>query len=232
MGFFDGTIGAIGQVVGGLINANVAKRNTDKTIEANMNLARYQYSKDLEMWNKGNAYNSPEAQMERLSKAGLNPNLVYGNGSVVGNTNGQLPKYNAPTVRYDYQPAIDVPAVIAAFQDMRVKNAQIDNLKAQKNAIDTNTAIKAIDLEWKPYNAEIDWQKNIRENDALKYKNALGSELYKTQLEYLRSNILKTQTETQARNLDAALKDQEFKFRSSGGKYFGPILQAMKLFLH
>lgn len=31
-------------------------------------------------WHMQNAYNSPEQQMERLKQAGLNPNLVYGNG--------------------------------------------------------------------------------------------------------------------------------------------------------
>lgn len=34
-----------------------------------------------EMWTKQNAYNSPAAQMQRMKEAGLNPNLMYGQGT-------------------------------------------------------------------------------------------------------------------------------------------------------
>lgn len=37
---------------------------------------------DLAQWNRQNEYNSPAAQMQRLQSAGLNPNLMYGQGSV------------------------------------------------------------------------------------------------------------------------------------------------------
>lgn len=40
-------------------------------------------------WNLANDYNHPVQQMERLKLAGLNPLLVYGSGSVAGNTTGQ-----------------------------------------------------------------------------------------------------------------------------------------------
>lgn len=35
----------------------------------------------LEDWQRVNEYNSPKMQMQRLKEAGLNPNLVYGNGA-------------------------------------------------------------------------------------------------------------------------------------------------------
>lgn len=64
---------------------------------AQKKLAEYSYDKDLEMWNRQNEYNSPKAQMERLSEAGLNPNLVYGGstGSSAGNSES-APSYNTP----------------------------------------------------------------------------------------------------------------------------------------
>ena len=37
----------------------------------------------LSDWNMQNEYNSPSAAMERLRKAGLNPNLVYGDGNAI-----------------------------------------------------------------------------------------------------------------------------------------------------
>lgn len=112
----------------------IAKQNTDKTIQANKEMAEYQYSKDLEMWNRGNTYNSPTAQMDRLKQAGLNPNLVYGQG-VTGNSSGQLPKYNAPTLDYNYKAPLDPLAMLGAFQNFRIGNAQLDNLRAQNRVI-------------------------------------------------------------------------------------------------
>lgn len=42
----------------------------------------------MKSWQLANDYNHPVQQMERLKLAGLNPNLVYGSGSVSGNTTG------------------------------------------------------------------------------------------------------------------------------------------------
>lgn len=137
------TIGNVGKeilgglpIVGGLIqsnlNAKVARENTDKTIAANKAMAEYQYSKDLEMWNRGNVYNNPLEQMKRLKAAGLNPNMVYGSGSAAGMAAGQLPKYNAPTLDYNYLPPVqDVPGMIERFQDFRLRGAQIRNTDEQ-----------------------------------------------------------------------------------------------------
>ncbi|AXH73311.1 MAG: DNA pilot protein [Microviridae sp.] len=131
---------AIGQGVGGIAGSIASIINTNKSIKANKELAEYQYSKDLEMWNKGNEYNNPANQMARLKAGGLNPNLVYGSGSAAGNTSAQLPKYNAPTLQYNYQ-APDFTSMIGAYQDFQVKQAQIDNLKAQKGAIEEQTSL-------------------------------------------------------------------------------------------
>lgn len=86
-------IPAAAGLAGGLFNgfsaASTSRRNTDRQIQAQKELAEYSYAKDLEMWNRANAYNDPSAQMKRLEGAGLNPNLVYGHGSVAGNTSTQ-----------------------------------------------------------------------------------------------------------------------------------------------
>lgn len=137
MGFFEQAIKAVpvlGTVASGLIDSNTAKRNTDKTIQANKALAEYQYSRDIEMWNKSNQYNTPAMQMQRFKNAGLNPNLIYGQGNA-GNTASTLPKYQAPTVRYDYKPPIDPQAILSNFQDFTQRSAVIDNLHKQNDGI-------------------------------------------------------------------------------------------------
>jgi hypothetical protein len=112
-----------------LIGSWNAKQNTDKTIKANKELAEYQYSKELEMWHKANEYNSPAAQMERFKAGGLNPNLVYGQGTP-GNAS-TIPKYQAPKVDYQYRPPVDPLAMIGAYQDFRMKQAQTKAAEAE-----------------------------------------------------------------------------------------------------
>lgn len=130
-----GLISGIGSLVSSFMGGQQSRSNTDKTIAANRHMAEYQYSKDLEMWNRTNEFNSPEMQMQRLRAAGLNPNLVYGGGAsgAAGSAQSVMPKYNAPTAQYNYAPVIDVSSAISAYQDMQVKQAQYDNIKAQVN---------------------------------------------------------------------------------------------------
>lgn len=111
-----------------------ARRTQERTLAANKELADYQYSQDLEQWNRANQYNSPIAQMERLKAAGLNPNLVYGKGiSAAGNTATQLPKYNSPTAKFEQPPLTGVGTMLSQYQDYQVRQAQTDLLHEQVN---------------------------------------------------------------------------------------------------
>lgn len=143
----------IGSIIGGLlglgqsaIEARTARRNTDATIEANRKLAEYQYSKDLEMWNRANEYNTPAKQVERYTSAGLNPNLIYGTGSAsAGNTATSLPKYQAPSVKFDYKPSVQLPMMLSMWQDFAIKQAQIDNLREQNRILTSTADMKYLD---------------------------------------------------------------------------------------
>lgn len=139
-----GNIPVIGGVIQGVSDAIQSRRNNDRQNRANRELADYQYSKDTEMWNKGNLYNAPGAQMERLKAAGLNPNLVYGNG-VTGNSASQLPKYQAPQVSYQgNKNPVNFPETIAMHQQLQMQAANIDNVKAQTKATEQKAANDAI----------------------------------------------------------------------------------------
>lgn len=123
-----------------------SRYNTDRTIQANKELAEYGYSKDLEMWNRANSYNTPQAQMQRLEDAKLNPNLVYGSGSVSGNSvPASTPKYQAPTVKYEYaNPVAALPEMIGQYQNIKLQQAQIQNVEAQTKAVQQRTANDAV----------------------------------------------------------------------------------------
>lgn len=117
--------------------SKTSKRNTDKTISANKSEAELAYQRNLEMWNLQNAYNSPAAQMARFKEAGLNPHLMYGQGTP-GNAQAP-PAYSPPDIQYKYE-APQYGAAIGSIlptlmsvgswmQDMRLKEAQLIKVK-------------------------------------------------------------------------------------------------------
>lgn len=124
----------IGTAVSGLANSITSVINTNKTNKANAEMAKYSYSKDLEMWNKQNAYNDPSSQMMRYQNAGLNPNLIYGNGSASAGNAASMPHYQAPSQQYHYE-APNILSSLGTFMDMKAKNAQIQNINASTESI-------------------------------------------------------------------------------------------------
>jgi len=87
----------------------------------------------IQDWEMQNAYNSPQAQMERLKAAGLNPHLVYGNGAdaqggIVRGTQTPDMKFQAP----DFSPMGNM------FRDyfaVKMMGQQVDNLQAQNDIL-------------------------------------------------------------------------------------------------
>lgn len=77
----------------------------ERAFQQNKALSEYAYDRQLQQWreenqanidfwNMQNAYNSPQAQMERYQGAGLNPNLVYGQS----NTSPELTASSSPNM--------------------------------------------------------------------------------------------------------------------------------------
>lgn len=133
-------IGTASGLLGSLFGSSSQSKDVKRTISAEKEMADYKWNKDLEMWNLQNAYNSPEAQMRRFKDAGLNPNLIYGQGS--GGNASALPSYSQ--VRPDYTrrkgsamsemlKSFSMSNVYSQFQDIRMKDAQIDNVRALKD---------------------------------------------------------------------------------------------------
>ena len=146
-------------------NALVKEQNKQQ-----MKLAEYGYSKDLEMWNKQNQYNTPTQQMERLKAAGLNPALVYGNGAV-GNTSGSIPHYNTPTVNRNEArfTAPELMSIINQYQDMKYKSAVTDQVRKSIELKNKDLELKGID---KAIKTSVSLQKS------LDYKKAANLEQY------------------------------------------------------
>lgn len=78
-----GDLAAAGaNLIGSFVNAHTQNRNTDKAISAQKEENELAYQRNIEQWNRENAYNSPSEVIKRLQDAGLNPNLAYGTPNV------------------------------------------------------------------------------------------------------------------------------------------------------
>lgn len=129
-------------ILGSVWDTAFQNKTIQKTVDMNKELADYAYGQDLNMWEKQNQYNNPSAQMARLKEAGLNPNMVYGTGTVTGNTGGTMPKYNAPTADFRGQKnPLSALTALSAYQDIELKGAQTNLVReqAQNTAEKTNS---------------------------------------------------------------------------------------------
>lgn len=126
---------------GGIINA-ISGSKANKTNlqiareynQAQRELAEYQAQWNEQMWNRQNEYNTPSAQMQRFKEAGLNPNLIYGQGSP-GNATG-APSYpevkqTAPSVRPVIQDGLGLGQAMMSY--LQTQALQLDNKKRQQN---------------------------------------------------------------------------------------------------
>ena len=116
---------------------------TDSTNRANLILAEYQNQWNIDQWNRENEYNSPAAQMVRYQEAGLNPNLIYGQQNLSAGSpqaaNARVESAHLVSKR-DQRMQARLSAVTGAinmvlntigqFQDVRLREQQIDKVKA------------------------------------------------------------------------------------------------------
>lgn len=103
--------------------------------KANMELAQYQYEKNLEMWNRQNEYNTPAAQVARLREAGLNPVLAMSGG--VTNQASTPPSYDRPQLA-PYQ--VDTSGLAQIGSDMIRAQTADKQLGLMETQMDLNVA--------------------------------------------------------------------------------------------
>lgn len=96
---------------------------------ANRRMSKFAYKKDREMWERQNEYNSPEQQQQRIKGAGLNPALMYGQGTV-GNAT-QLPQYNVPQQSYQFTDQMNPLEMLGTYQDLKQKSANVSLTEEQ-----------------------------------------------------------------------------------------------------
>lgn len=125
-----GLIPAAGGIIDSFVAADTARRNTDKTIEAQRREAELAYQRSVAMWHMQNAYNSPAEQMKRFGAAGLNPHLIYGQGSA-GNSSS-TPNYQPPNIQYRYAAPAYGAAVGSILPTLMAVGTWMQNMKASE----------------------------------------------------------------------------------------------------
>lgn len=134
--FSDSFMSGLGSGVVGLATDIVGFGLNEWSKSKDRNFTREMYQRQLqdqrENWRMMNEYNKPSAQMERLSEAGLNPNLVYGSGGVTGTTS--LPEKSTFNGGYSQ------PYKSAALENyLQLRNFD-KNMKLADQQIDTSRA--------------------------------------------------------------------------------------------
>lgn len=100
----------------------------------NKKLAEQQNQYNIDMWKMQNEYNSPQAQMQRFKDAGLNPNLIYGQGTS-GNASSapQMITPSAPDL------SEDMSKLAQAFNIEGLKKLRAERREAESNADNAHT---------------------------------------------------------------------------------------------
>lgn len=141
-------------------------------------------------WHKMNEYNSPMATMERFKEAGLNPNLIYGQGSntpAIATANFGKSNIN-PASHKGYSPIparFDIDSGISAYVQHRESSARVNNLEAQNDVLKQEAAKKAVETSG-----------IALQNAKTKFDYDLANELRSTSVDAAKAALAKIQTET------------------------------------
>ncbi len=157
----------IASLIGGLVSSwfsNKAQREANAT---NIQLANLNNAANERNIDKQNEYNSPINQVSRLSAAGLNPNLAYGNGQIM-NTQDSPAQFVAPHV----DPAgMDFTAISGAANsvidnflkfratDISQQNADSNTQNAASNTKNADTKAEEVKREQERRDKEFDVKK-------------------------------------------------------------------------
>lgn len=194
----SGFLGGIGTLGAGIASSISNYKSVQATNKAQMDLAKYQADRNLELWNLNNEYNTPQAQMERYKAAGLNPNLIYGEGSgASGNSSSPASGFSAPSLQ---SPKVDTSFVPTAAQ--QIMNGL--NIASAVRKADSETAMNYQNLA------------NLQQDEAIKRIKVLREEVSlandKTQKEFLaerlRAEISNLDSRTMQSNAQSFLTDE------------------------
>ena len=176
-GLVTGGLSAIGNAITGGASARKQYQYQSKLMDKQNNFA-------LSMYNMDNRYNSPVMQRARLEQAGLNSNLMYGNGGIQNTSSGAPGSASGQAPQVDYGRPSE--AISNALQ-YAIVNAQTDKMNEEARLAAERAQSEAISRELMMANARLSMSRAIGqetynrfaadrhwlENEQLEYRNSL-----------------------------------------------------------
>lgn len=160
--------GALAGIAAGAtaLSGGIQYATSMKSLRKNKKLAEYQHNLNMQAWREQAAYNSPEQQMQRLKDAGLNPNLVYGQGS---GTTGQAdppPQFNAPTADLRVNP--DFSGAVSTLLNAEMTRGQLrhidEQIKTQEQArLESMARVSKMAQEMEQMSFDLGFKREARE---------------------------------------------------------------------
>ena len=206
-------IGGSIPIVGSAINAVSQGIQNKKARQFAEKMYNTQRSDALADWRMQNEYNSPESQMARLKNAGLNPNLVYGNGAEA--TSPSMPRAASAPTWAPHAPQIDLSGVGQGLMmgiDMKVRQAQFDNLQMQRELMEQEKKNKEAQ-EFKTYaDTLLSGSRRDLTDTEVQLKGVdlnYASQLKQMSLEGMRASINKTLQDTKLSAANTAFRISE-----------------------
>jgi hypothetical protein len=175
---------------------------------------------NIKFWQMQNQYNDPAQQMARLKKAGLNPNLIYGQS--VGGATGQAGSV-APSKAAPYQMDLGTAANNAMAAHQTQANVNYTNARTAKEAFD-------LDIN-KKYAAETIEQEltQIRLGNALKViENNVQSGIMQDRIKLAAENLAIAKATLTGKQLQNAILDFDAEMKDmnvSGNSWMSAILK-------
>jgi hypothetical protein len=206
-------VGTLGTAIGGIGRGR--RENTQ-----NRRNMKYMYDLDKDMFDYQNEYNTPKKQMQRLHEAGLNPALMYGQGTT-GNASGYPQTKGLPA----YQ---ETPTDFAPIMQSILQLAQVGKTKTETEGLD-------IQNELELYSLPFSKRKRIAETQqAEKTVQLIQSNIGNVDADTENKVQLKLETieKKEILKLEKAIKKVEKQRSAKGiikGDYIGNVLSLMNL---
>lgn len=207
-----GGISAAGSVAGSALGAGAQ----DRANAQNLEIAKMQNAWNLEQWNRENVYNKPTEQMQRLSEAGLNPNLVYGNGATTQAAASPRAAGAKMEAFKDYN--FGLHEATSTYLNTLNTEKNLELAQSQKSALDAQTLHEGVKQ------TETLARKNLSE-----FQLGLSKQTEQYSIEAAKLNAERTRTEIQRSITDNAIKEYELRIlQPLQGKVSEQQLQNLK----
>lgn len=195
---------AASDLFGQSVNAWTAAQTNKKQRQWQEMMYSRQRTDAMADWNLQNQYNSPQAQMQRLKEAGLNPALIYGSGGATAMSQ-QSVRSSSPGQWNPKPIEVQPGGVIGAYYNQKIQEATVRNLDTKNTVLLADAAKKT---------GELDRMRIQNEKDAAQTRSTRQQQLQREMLlpvmmEQIKANISKTGAQELVLHSDKALKDAE-----------------------